>query len=163
MAIIKSVADLELILAQEVNKIFKRSEQDLVKEIQNSIDEVVYKAYTPTVRYNRSGDLKNTLRAHTYNTELIVDHDKSKAGWFSVKDGKKFTDVPEVVTGQKRYGTFRGYGVNAHGGNFHDIEPASWKEWSKPRDYMKHAEESIEANGYKFIRKHLPSYATLID
>lgn len=161
MADIKSVADLELILAKEVNKIFQKSEKDLIKEIQKSIDEVVY-TYDP-VRYDRSGDLKKTLQANTYNTELIVDHDKSKAGWFSVKDGSKFTDVPEVVTGQKKYGTFVGEGIDAHGSKYHDIRPESWRAWARPRDYMQQAEENIEANGYQFIRKHLPSYATLID
>lgn len=166
---IKSVADLELVLAQEVQKIFQKSEKDLIKEIQKSIDEVVYQAYTPTIRYDRSGDLKKTLKAKTYNTELIVDHDKSKAGWFSVKDGKKFTDVPEVVTGHTedgkiaKYGTFKGEGIDAHGSNIHDIRPESWRAWARPRDYMQQAEENIEANGYQFIRKHLPSYATLID
>jgi hypothetical protein len=158
--LINSVSELHLALMSETEKIFKKSEKDLINEIKDSIDEVVYDSYDP-IRYNRSGDLKNTLVANTQNTTLIVSHDINKASWFSVKDGKKFKDVPDVVVGQKKYGTFKGYGIDAHGGDYHDIEPTSWKAWARPRDYMQHAENKIIANGYAFIRKHLPTNVTI--
>lgn len=156
--LINSVAELELALMSETEKIFQKSENDLINEIKDSIDEVVY-SYEPD-RYWRSGGLKNSLVANTVPTSLIVTHDVNKTTWFSVKDGKKRKDIPEIVT-YGGYGRYRGYGVDAYGGDFHDIDPAPWKEWAKPRDYMQHAEEKVIANGYAFIRKHLPSYATI--
>ena len=157
--LINSVAELEMALMSEAEKIFKRSEKDLINEIKDSIDEVVYYSYTPK-RYDRNYELKKTLVANTVPTSLVVTHDTSKSSWFSVKDGSKRTDIPEIVT-YGGYGTFKGEGIDAHGSKYHDIDPASWKAWAKPRDYMQHAEDKIIANGYAFIKKHLPSYATI--
>lgn len=155
---VKSMAELEAAMMAEVANAFKKSENDLIEEIKQSIDETVY-SYKP-VRYKpRSGDLKNTLEAKTVQTSMVVSHNTDKASWFSVADGSKCKDIPEIVT-YGAYGTYKGYGIDAHGGDYHDINPSS-QEWAKPRDYMKHTEEIVEGNGYQFLEKHLPSYARI--
>jgi hypothetical protein len=83
--------------------------------------------------------------------------------YFSVKDGSRRIDIPEIVTGQKKYGTFIGQGVYAYGSDEHTINP-SGQAWSKPRDYMAHAEQKLEGYGYlrKCLANHLPSHITII-
>lgn len=157
--IVSSIAELEAVMMAEVANAFKKSENDLIEEIKQSIDETVYN-YKPD-RYERSGDLKNTLEAKTVQTSMVVSHNTDKASWFSVKDGSSRKDIPEIVT-YGAYGTFVGEGVDAHGGIYHKIIP-SLQEWAKPRDYMQHAEEIVEGNGYQFLQGHLPSYAKIID
>lgn len=154
---IKNMAELEAVMMAEVAKAFKSSENDLIDEIKQSIDETVYN-YQP-VRYERNEDLKNTLEAKTVSTSMVVSHNTDKASWFSVKDGSDRKDIPEIVT-YGAYGTYNGYGIDAHGGDYHNINPSS-QTWAKPRDYMKHAEEKVEGNGYQFLAGHLPSYATI--
>jgi hypothetical protein len=164
---VSSIAELQRIMMEQVHEAMKDSENDLIDEIKQSIDEVVY-SYNP-VRYDRSEDLKNTLELDDAQSKLgigtasiTINHNKKKANWFSVKDGSKYNYVPETVVNGK-YGAFKGEGIFAHGSEYHDIDPKYGTSWSKPRDYMKHTQKKLENGGYltRCLSPHLPPHITI--
>ena len=163
---ISSFAELQQVIMQQTQEFMDKSVDNLIDEIKQSIDETVY-SYQPVVRYNRSKDLQNTLEAdpsvsgNGTQASIRVQHNTNNASWFSVKDGQGRFDIPEIVT-YGAYGTFRGEGVEAHGGSYHDIDP-SGTAWGKERDYMQHAEDKLDGGGYltRCLSPHLPSYVII--
>lgn len=164
---VSSIAELEKVMMEQIQEYMEKSSDNLIDEIKQSLDETVYN-YKPD-RYIRTYQLKDTLeldesQSTTSNTQasMVVNHNTNNAVWFSVANGEIRKDIPEIVTGQKKYGTFVGQGVYAYGSDDHTINPLG-QDWSKPRDYMKHAEEKLEGYGYlnRCLSPHLPSYITI--
>ena len=142
------------------------SEDNLIEEIKQSLDETVY-SYEPD-RYIRTNQLKDTLEldesqsiTSTTQASMVVNHNTDNAVWFSVANGEIRKDIPEIVT-YGAYGTFAGRGVYVYGSDEHTINPRG-RVWGKPRDYMKHAEEKLEGYGYlnRCLSPHLPSHITV--
>ena len=170
MAIVSSIAELQMEMMRQVKEIMDKSVLDLEDEIKESIDKVVYEGYkNPHMRYDRTNTLKNSLSQTgssltARNASITIGHDPSQMDYFSVKDNSRRMDIPEIVTGQKKYGTFKGRGVYAYGGDYHDINPSKGIGWSKPRDYIAHAEQKLEGYGYlrKCLENHLPPHITIV-
>ena len=163
--VVNSIAQLQAIMMQQVKQAMDESVEDLKNEIEESIDEVVYD-YTP-VRYERNMTLKNSLAQtgsslSTHSASITIGHDTGEMDYFSVKDGTKRRDIPEIVT-YGAYGTFKGVGVDAYGSDLHDIDPSKGG-WSKPRDYMSHAEQKLEGYGYliRCLEDYLPPHITIV-
>lgn len=162
---VSSIAELQRVMMQQVQEAMDKSADSLIDEIKQSINETVY-SYQPDT-YKRSKDLQKTLEidpsvsGNSTQASIRVQHNTSKAGWFSVKDGQGRFDIPEIVT-YGAYGTFVGKGIEAYGRTYHTINP-SGTEWGKPRDYMQHAEDKLDNGGYlnRCLRPHLPSYVTI--
>lgn len=164
---VSSIAELERAMMKETQKFMEKSSNKLINEIKQSVDETVY-SYKPD-RYKRTKQLKKTLRLDKQQsmsglrkTTIVVNHDTDNAVWFSVGSGKLRKDIPEIVT-YGGYGTIKGRGIYAYGSDYHDINPSRGGEWAKPRDYMKHAEEKLDGDGYltRCLQPHLPSYITI--
>jgi hypothetical protein len=156
--VVSSIAELQRVMMEQVKEAMDESVEDLKDEIKESIDEVVYD-YQPE-RYERTKTLKDSLAQigsslTTRSASITVGHDTSQMDYFSVQDGSRRIDIPEIVT-YGAYGTFKGQGVYAYGSDYHDIDPSKGREWSKPRDYMAHAEQKLE--GYGYLRKCLANY-----
>ena len=174
--VVKSIAELQRVMMEQVHKAMEESSDELINEIQDSVDEVVYKAYQNSeMTYERTKSLQKTLRSNPadskHNTQratIAIDHDKKQSDWYSVKSGNHYYNVPErVVNGH--YGTFTGIGKAtpySADGQKHNIVPNARHnhQWSKPRDYMKHAEEKLEGYGYlnKCLVRHLPSHIKIV-
>jgi hypothetical protein len=162
---VSSIEELKRVMMQQTQEFMNKSADNLIDEIKESIDETVY-SYQPDT-YNRSKDLQNTLEAdpsvsgNDTQASIRVQHNTSKAGWFSVKDGQGRFDIPEIVT-YGAYGTFVGEGIEAHGRKYHTINPKG-TEWGKPRDYMQHAEDKLDNGVYlkRCLSSYLPSYVTI--
>lgn len=174
--VVKSIAELKRVIMEQVHKAMEESSNELIKEIQDSVDEVVYDAYQNSkMKYERTYSLKETLRSNSadskYNTRratIAINHDKKQSDWYSVKSGNHYYNVPETVV-YGRYGTFTGYGKAtpySADGEKHYILPNALHnhKWSKPRDYMRHAEEKLEGYGYlnKCLARHLPSHIRIV-
>lgn len=173
---VSSIAELERVMMEQIHEAMKDSEDDLIDEIKQSIDEVVYQAYqNPHQKYKRTYSLKETLRSNPasskYNSKratIAISHDKTQSDWYSVKSGNHYYNVPERVV-EGSYGTFNGIGKAtpySQDGERHNINPSASdsQKWSKPRDYMKHAEEKLEGDGYlnKCLARHLPSHMKIV-
>ena len=162
---VSSIAELQQIMMQQTQEFMNKSADNLIDEIKQSIDETVYD-YNP-VRYDRTKGLQNSLEADPSvsgggsQASIRIQHNTSGGNWFSVADGQGRFDIPEIVT-YGAYGTFRGTGIDAHGGDYHDINP-SGTAWGKARDYMQHAEDKLDGGGYlnRCLSPHLPSYVTI--
>lgn len=166
---VSSIAELERVMMEQTQKFMEKSSNKLINEIEQSIDETVY-SYNPD-RYKRTKQLQKTLRLDKQQStsglkkaSIVVNHNTDNAVWFSVGSGKLRKDIPEIVT-YGAYGTIKGRGIYAYGSDYHDINPSleQSKEWAKPRDYMKHAEEKLEGYGYlnRCLQSHLPSYVII--
>lgn len=165
--VVSSIAELKRVMMEQVHEAMERASDDLIDEIKDSIDTVVYD-YNPR-RYERTESLKKSLRLNPQQSKhnivratITIDHDKNSATWASVKSGKRYRYAPETVTYGK-YGTYVGEGAD---GEYHKIlpdEPEN-KVWSKPRDYMAHAKQQLEGDGYlrKCLDDHLPPHITII-
>ena len=164
---VSSIAELQQVMMEETKKAMDKSSNELINEIKQSVDEVVY-SYSP-VRYDRTHQLRETLEVDNSQSvsdgtqaSIVINHNTGKAGWFSVKDGQGRTDIPEIVT-YGGYGYFYGEGLDVYGSSFHNINPSVGRSWSKSRDYMKHAEEKLDGGGYlnRCLSPYLPSYVTI--
>ena len=164
---VSSIAELQQVMMEETKKAMDKSSNDLIDEIKQSIDEVVY-SYDP-IRYERSDDLKESLELNenassctSDSASITIQHNLNKTHWFSVKNGNNVQYIPEIVT-EGKYGIFKGEGIFAHGSEYHDIDPRFGTSWSKPRDYMKHAKEKLDGGGYlnRCLSPYLPSYVTV--
>lgn len=160
---VSSIAELEQLMISETQKAMDASSNDLIEEIKQSIDEVVY-SYSP-VRYGRTHALRESLESHSGggggDASLLVNHNTGNAGWFSVKDGSGISTIPEIVT-YGGYGTFVGWGEYAHGNAWHNINPSG--AWAGARDYMQHAEDKLDGGGYlhRCLSPYLPPYARIV-
>lgn len=163
---VSSIAELQKVIMEQIQECMEKSSDNLIGEIKQSLDETVYN-YEPDP-YIRTYQLKDTLeldesQSTTSNirASMVVNHNTDNAVWFSVANGKIRKDIPEIVT-YGAYGTFVGKGIYAYGRDEHTINP-SGQDWSKPRDYMKHAEEKLEGYGYlnRCLSPHLPPHITI--
>jgi len=133
---VSSIEELKRVMMEETQRAMIKAEDNMLEDIGERINKVVYQAYTPKV-YKRTGDLKSSLNSGTYevNSERIssyVNHDPYYANWYSVKDGARFEDVPLVVSMGYCWGTFNGIGYD---GQMHHLNP-SGTPWGKGRYYM---------------------------
>lgn len=163
---VSSIAELQQVMMEETKKVMDKSSNELINEIKQSVDEVVYN-YSP-VKYDRTHQLRESLEVDNSQSvsdgsqaSIVIHHNTSNGGWFSVADGQYRMDIPEIVT-HGAYGTFYGEGIEAHGVKYHTIDP-NGTEWGKERDYMKHAEEKLDGGGYlnRCLSPYLPSYVTV--
>lgn len=163
---VSSIAELQRVMMEQIQECMEKSSDNLIGEIKQSLDETVYN-YEPD-RYIRTNQLKDTLEldesqsiTSTTQASMVVNHNTDNAVWFSVANGEIRKDIPEIVT-YGAYGTFVGQGVYAYGSDEHTINPRG-QVWSKPRDYMKHAEEKLEGYGYlnRCLSPHLPPHITI--
>lgn len=166
---VSSIEELQKVMMQQVHEAMEKSSDELINEIQKSMDEVVY-SYKPSY-YSRTYSLKKTLESdykksywNHLKASILIHHNKfgDNAEWTSVKSGNHYRNVPETVT-QGKYGTFYGVGADEE---YHNINPNTRNAlltWSKPRDYMKHAEEKLGGDGYlkRCLKPHLPSHITI--
>jgi hypothetical protein len=132
---VSSIEELKRVMMEETQRAMIKAEDNMLEDIGERINKEVYQAYTPKV-YKRTGALKSSLNTGTYevNSERIrsyINHDTDYANWYSVKDGKKFNDVPKMVS-FGWYGTFNGVGYD---GQMHHLNPSGTK-WGKSRYYM---------------------------
>ena len=162
---VSSIAELQAEIMRQTQEFMNKSADSLVDEVKQSVDEVVY-SYQPNT-YGRTKNLRDSLEVDPSvsgggtQASIRVQHNTSKANWFSVADGQGRFDIPEIVT-YGAYGTFVGEGIEAHGRKYHTINP-NGTAWGKPRDYMQHAEDKLDDGGYltRCLSPHLPSYVTI--
>ena len=162
---VSSIAELQAEIIRQTQEFMNKSSDSLIDEIKQSVDEVVY-SYKPH-KYGRTNDLRDSLEVDPSvsgggtQASIRVRHNTSNTNWFSVADGQYRMDIPEIVT-HGAYGTFYGEGIEAHGVKYHTIDP-NGTEWGKERDYMQHAEEKLDGDGYlnRCLSPYLPSYVTI--
>lgn len=150
---VSSIAELQRVMMQQVMQGIQDTEDFLVNEAKDAVNETVYKQYDPD-KYKRTYVLRDSIQitnrhSNLNNCGVTVGHNDT-ANWFSIGDGITY-DTPSIVTYGK-YGTFKGWADDQFGNYIlHNTTPKI--AYGKPRRYMDEAVQSLKS-GDKYL-KHL--------
>lgn len=148
---VSSIAELQRAIMQQVSQGIQKTEDYLINETKDTINEVVYKAYTPD-KYKRTYVLRDSVqvtnRRQGMNSYGVTIGHNDTANWFSIGEGITY-DTPSIVT-YGTYGTFIGMADDQFGTyRYHDTTPDG--TYSKPRRYMDVTVEKLE-QGDKYLQ-----------
>ena len=148
---VSSIAELQRVMMQQVSQGIQKTEGYLVDETKNTIDEVVYKKYTPK-KYKRTYTLRDSVQITQRhngmnNCGVTVGHNDT-ASWFSIGDGVTY-NTPSIVT-NGTYGVFIGMADDQFGNYiYHNTTPN--KIYGRPRRYMDATVNKLE-QGNKYLQ-----------
>lgn len=154
MAIVGSIAELQMVMMKQIRDAMEDNSEWLVEQTKDMVDKTVYKAYSPDV-YHRTNYLKDSIEITNQQSSnryysMTVGHNLENRDWWSISD-HSINYVPQIVH-YGRVGSYIGYGENQFGETvYHNIQPKG-RAYGRPRPYMDRTVKSLKSRN-KYLKQ----------